>query len=85
MCLNVEMIVKKLKGNSKSYSKHFKFEELYNCPFGGKHHKECDNYVIRSPTHEMCLQLVKKSTLTQFDDKRCYVNETESKPWNYYT
>ena len=24
----------------------------------------------------------KKSTLPLFDDKRCYINETESTPWN---
>ena len=24
----------------------------------------------------------KKSTLSLFDDKRCYINETESIPWN---
>ena len=30
----------------------------------------------------MHLQEVKKSTLTIFDDKRCYINETESIPWN---
>ena len=28
----------------------------------------------------MRLQEVKKSTLSLFDVKRCYVNETESKP-----
>ena len=30
----------------------------------------------------MYLQRVRKSTLTLFDDKRCYINETEIKPWN---
>ena len=30
----------------------------------------------------MYLQRVKKSTLSIFGDKRCYINETESKPWN---
>ena len=33
----------------------------------------------------MYLQRVKNSTLSLFDDKRCYINETESKPWNYGT
>ena len=32
----------------------------------------------------MYLQRVKKSTLSQFDDERCYINETESKPRDYY-
>ena len=43
---------------------------------------ECDNYNIRSLNHEIYLQQMKKSTLPQFDDKRCNINETESKSWN---
>ena len=72
----------KIKGNSKSQSKHIKFEEYYNCLFGREYQKECDNYIIRSLSHEMVLQKVRKSTLSIFDDKRCYINETESIPWN---
>ena len=30
----------------------------------------------------MFLQEIKKSTLSVFDDKRCYIIETESKQWN---
>ena len=30
----------------------------------------------------MVLQKVKKSTLSIFDDKRCYINNIESKQWN---
>ena len=72
----------KIKGISKSQSKHKNFEDFYNCLFGGENQKECDNYIIRSLNHEMNLQKVRKSTLSLFDDKRCYINETESKPWN---
>ena len=72
----------KLKGISKSQSKHIKFEEYYNCFFGGEYQNECDNYIIRSLSHEMVLQKVRKSTISQFDDKRCFINETESMPWN---
>ena len=71
----------KLKGISKSQSKLNKFEEYYNCLFDGEYQRECNNYIIRSINHEMVLQEVKKSTLSQFDDKRCYINETESIPW----
>ena len=42
-----------IKGISKSQSKHIKFEEYYNCLFGGEYQKECDNYIIRSLNHEM--------------------------------
>ena len=72
----------KIKGISKSQSKHIKFEEYFNCLFGGDYQKECDNYIIRSINHEMVLQEVKKSTLSIFDDKRCYINNIESRPWN---
>ena len=72
----------KIKGNSKSQSKHIKFEEYYNCLFGGEYQRECNIYIIRSINHEMVLQEVRKSTLSIFDDKRCYINETESTPWN---
>ena len=73
---------KKLKGISKSQSKLIIFEENYNCLFGGEYQRQCNNYIIRSINHEMIFQEVKKSTLSHFDDKRCYINETESIPWN---
>ena len=73
-----------MKGISKSYSKNIKFEEYYNCLFGEKNQQECDNYNIRWLHHEMYLQRVQKSTLSQFDDKRCYESNIESKQWNYY-
>ena len=56
----------KLKGISKSQSKDIKFEEYYNCLFGGKYPQEFYNYIIRSINHEMYLQRVRKSTLSQF-------------------
>ena len=46
----------KFKGISKSQSKHIKFEEHYNCLFGGEYQKECDNYIIRSLNLEMYFQ-----------------------------
>ena len=73
----------KLKGISKSQSKNIKFEEYKKCLYGEECQRECDNYILRSINHEMVLQKVKKSTLSIFDDKRCYINNIESKPWNY--
>ena len=72
----------KLKGISKSQSKNIKFGEYIKCLNGEDYQQECDNYIIRSINHEMILQKVKKSTLSIFDDKRCYLNKNESKPWN---
>ena len=81
-CKNKDENNYKIKGISKSQSKHIKFEEYYNCLFGKEYQKECKNYIIRSSNHEMVLQEVKKSTLSIFDDKRCYIKETESIPRN---
>ena len=72
----------KLKGISKSYSKNIKFYEYKKCLDGENYQEECDNYILRSINHDMILQKVKKSTLSIFDDKRCYINNIESKPWN---
>ena len=71
----------KIKGISKSQSKHNKFEENYKCFFGGEYQIECDNFIVRSLNHEMYLQKVRKSTLSLIDDKRWYINETKSKSW----
>ena len=81
-CKNNDENKNKIKGISKSQSKHNKFEEYYNCSFGREYQKECDNYIIRSLNHGMYLQEIKKSTLSIFDDKRCDINNIESKPWN---
>ena len=72
----------KIKGISKFQSKHIKFEEYYSCLFGKEYQRECNNYIIRSINHEMILQEIKKSTLSIFEDKRYYINNIESKPWN---
>ena len=79
------MLIRKkneIKGISKSQSKHNKLEEYKRCLDRGEHQRDCKNYILRSINHEMHLQERKKSTLSVFDDKRCYINETESKPRN---
>ena len=72
----------KLKGISKSQSKKIKFEEYKKCLDGEDYQQECINYIFRSINHEMVLQEVKKSTLSFFDNERCYINNNESIPWN---
>ena len=72
----------KLKGVSNSCSKNIEIHEYKKCLAGEENQKECDNYVIRFLNNEMYLQLVQKSTLSIFEDKRCYINNIESKPWN---
>ena len=49
----------KLKCISKSQSKNNKFEEYYNCLFGGNYKQECDNSIILSINHETYLQRIK--------------------------
>ena len=40
--------------------------------------KGCGNYIIRSINHEMYVQKLRKSTLSVFDEKRCYINNIET-------
>ena len=90
ICLRIKMYAfkcgddskNKFKGISKSQSKNIKFEEYKKCLDGEEYQRECSNFIIRSINHELVLQVVKKSTLSIFDDKRCYINNIESKPWN---
>ena len=70
----------KLKGISKSESKTIKSEEDKKCLDVKKCQEECENYILRSVNNEIYLQQIKKSSLSIFDDERCYINETESKP-----
>ena len=56
----------KLEGISKSQSKIIKFEEDKKCLDGEEYQQECDNYVIRSISHEMFLQEVKKINTIYF-------------------
>ena len=73
--------INKMKGISKSQSIHFTFEEYKKCLDGEDYQKECGIYIISSNNHEINLQKVKKFTLSFFDDKRCYKNIIENKPW----
>ena len=72
----------KLKGISKSQSKNIKFEEYKICLDGEELENECINYILKSINHDMYMQGIKKTTLSIFDDKRCYINNIESNPWN---
>ena len=42
---------------------------------------ECDNYILKSINHEMYLQQKINSTLSICDDKRNYLDNKESLPW----
>ena len=73
----------KLKGISESQPKNIKFEEYKKCVDGEEYQKECNNYILKSINHEMVLQETKKTTLSIFDDKRKYLQNKESLPWNW--
>ena len=81
-CKNDDENENKIKGVAKSQSKHIKFEEHKNCLDGKEYQRECNNFSLRSNNHEMHLQDIKKSTLSIFDDKRCYINKIKSIPCN---
>ena len=57
---------KKMKGISKSQSKHIKFEEYKKCLDGEEYQKDCNNIVFRSINHEMHLQEIKKIDIIYF-------------------
>ena len=71
----------KLKGVSKSQSKNLKFEEYKICLDGEELENECINYILKSINHNMFMQGIKKTALSIFDDKRCYINNIENNPW----
>ena len=73
----------KLKGVSNFQSKQINFEEYKKCLYEDVYQKEYDVCTTRSLCHATYLQQIKYSTISWFDDKRCYINQTESKPWNW--
>ena len=81
-CKDREEDKNKLKGISKSQSKYIKFEEYKICLDGEELENECVNYILKSINHDMYMQRIKKTTLSIFDDKRNYLNNIISIPWN---
>ena len=71
-------IKNKLKGISKPQSKHIKFEEFKKYLDREEYQRKCKNDILRSINHEMHLQEVKKSTLSIFHDKRCYIKKLKA-------
>ena len=43
--------------------------------------KMCDNYILKSINHEIYPQKIRKTSLSIIDDKRNYLDKTESLPW----
>ena len=72
----------RLKGISKAQSKNIKFEEYKICLDGEELENECINYILKSSNHDMYMQGIKKTALSVFDDKRNYLDNIESIPWN---
>ena len=72
----------KLKGISKSQSRNIKFEEYKICLDGEESENICSNYILKPINHDMYMQEIIKSTLSIFDDKRNYLDNYTSLPWN---
>ena len=81
-CKDKEEDKNKLKGISKSQSKNIKFEEYAKSLNGEKFENECVNYILKSSNHNIYMQGIKKTTLSIFDDKRNYLDNFTSIPWN---
>ena len=81
-CKDKEEDKNKLKGISKSQSKNIKFEEYKICLDGEEFENECVNYILKSSNHNMYMQGIKKTALSIFDDKRNYLDNITSIPWN---
>ena len=81
-CKDKEENKNKLKGISKSQSKNIKFEEYKICLDGEEFENECVNYILKSSDHNMYMQGIKKTALCIFDDKRNYLDNITSIPWN---
>ena len=81
-CKDKEEDKNKLKGISKSQSKNIKFEEYKICLDGEELENECINYILKSSNHNMYMWGIKKTALSIFDDKRNYLDNITSIPWN---
>ena len=71
----------KFKGIVKGYKKEISFDQYYNCLLNQAYNNTCKQFCIRSHDHEMFLQQITKKSLSPFDDKRKYINNIQSIPW----
>ena len=72
----------RLKGISKAQSKKIKFEQFEICLDAEELENECINYILKSSNHDMYMQGIKKTTLSIYDDKKNYLDNIKSIPWN---
>ena len=71
----------KLKGIVKGYKKKISFDQYYKCLMNQTYNKNCKQFCIRSHDHNMFLQQITKKSLSTFDDKRKFINNIQSIPW----
>ena len=71
----------KIKGIVKGYKKEILFDQYYKCLMNQTYNKTCKQFCIRSHDHNMYLQQITKKPLSPFDDKRKYINNIQSIPW----
>ena len=71
----------KFKGIVKGYKKEISFDQYYKCLMNQSYNSTCKQYCIRSHDHEMYLQQITKKSLSPFDDKRKYIDNIQSIPW----
>ena len=71
----------KFKGIVKGYKKEISFDQYYKCLKNETYNKTCKQFCIRNHDHNMFLQQITKKSLSPFDDKRKYINNIQSIPW----
>ena len=76
---------KNLRSFSKSKAKNIEFQEKFNCFFGGEYQKEWDIYPMRSIYLQRYFGKLTKISLSGFDEKRKYLNNSETyHGFNYF-
>ena len=75
---DIDRNVSKLKGFCKGHKKEISFDQYYKCLKNEPYNRTCKQFCIRSHNHNMHLQQITEKTLSPFDYKREYINETES-------
>ncbi|MFN4152174.1 MAG: hypothetical protein ACK4IX_14630, partial [Candidatus Sericytochromatia bacterium] len=73
------------KGVKKSAMKDMKHQNYYNCLFDKDQHvQNCEFMTFKSKNHKLSTDVVKKISLSCYDDKRYYLNMIESRAHGHY-
>ena len=77
-------ILIKEKAKQKGIQKTPKFDDYKKCLFNNQTTNQ-NNYSIQTKKHQIKVIEQNKMALNSFDDKRLYINNTQSVPWDIHT